>query len=332
MKEELRLDKAKLVDARLSNANSSVENIPPSSVLFAMKPRRQLRHPSPIVHFDWSCDKRTILAVCKSSLTTIWDAFTGQKEYDIKTTYSANNSCSYGPSNTVIAVSGRADNVTLVNLKSKDDNLSTHRVGSHKAPVMDCKFFASDQQILTAGADCVCGLWDVQRADAVQMFKGHTGEILSIALKSKDPFCMFATSSADGSVRVWDPRTGECEMKFVGHEAPVGQVKFYPTSEALATASTDGTCRLFELRADQEITIFHKPSIVLGANTVDFTKSGRVMFVGYDDSTIRVWDVLKESQLAVWLGHTDRVAHVQVSPDGTALASASWDKYLKVWA
>jgi WD40 repeat protein len=86
------------------------------------------------------------------------------------------------------------------------------------------------------------------------------------------------------------------------------------------------------LRADQEITIFHKPSIVLGANTVDFTKSGRVMFVGYDDSTIRVWDVLKESQLAVWLGHTDRVAHVQVSPDGTALASASWDKYLKVWA
>ena len=42
-------------------------------------------------------------------------------------------------------------------------------------------------------------------------------------------------------MRVWDPRTGECEMKFVGHEAPVGQVKFYPTSEALATASTDGT-------------------------------------------------------------------------------------------
>ena len=30
-------------------------------------------------------------------------------------------------------------------------------------------------------------------------------------------------------------------MKFIGHEAPIGQVRFFPTSEALATASTDGT-------------------------------------------------------------------------------------------
>ena len=47
------------------------------------------------------------------------------------------------------------------------------------------------------------------------------------------------------------------------------------------------------MRANQEITIFHKASIVLGANTLDFAKSGRVMFVGYDDSSVRVWDVLK---------------------------------------
>ena len=32
----------------------------------------------------------------------------------------------------------------------------------------------------------------------------------------------------------------------------------------------------------------------------------------------------------MWLGHSNRVSHVQVSPDGTALASASWDKMIKV--
>lgn len=130
-------------------------------------------------------------------------------------------------------------------------------------------------------------------------------------------------------------------MKFATHEAPVNQVRFFPTAEALGTASSDGTvsrqhpslshpapstlhqyslsfspstflplppspfssvhlqCRLFDMRAGQEITILSKGAIVLSASTLDFAKSGRVLFVGYDDNTIRVWDVLKVGG-AVW--------------------------------
>ena len=33
-------------------------------------------------------------------------------------------------------------------------------------------------------------------------------------------------------------------MKFEGHEGPVNQVCFSPVSDALATASSDGTVRL----------------------------------------------------------------------------------------
>ena len=82
-------------------------------------------------------------------------------------------------------------------------------------------------------------------------------------------------------------------MKFEGHEGPVNQVCFSPVSDALATASSDGTCRLFDLRADQEITIYSQPSVILGASSLDFAKSGRILFVGYNDSTIHIWDTLK---------------------------------------
>ena len=53
------------------------------------------------------------------------------------------------------------------------------------------------------------------------------------------------------------------------------------------------------MRAGQEITILSKGAIVLSAATLDFAKSGRILFVGYDDNTIRVWDVLKVGG-AVW--------------------------------
>ncbi len=50
---------------------------------------------------------------------------------------------------------------------------------------------------------------------------------------------------------------------------------------------------LFDLRADQQIKMYTKPSILFGSSALDFSKSGRILFAGYDDSTVHAWDVLK---------------------------------------
>lgn len=58
--------------------------------------------------------------------------------------------------------------------------------------------------------------------------------------------------------------------------------------------------------------------------------SGRLLFAGYNDYTINVWDVLKGTRATILFGHENRVSRVRVSPDGTALCSASWDSTLRV--
>ena len=50
---------------------------------------------------------------------------------------------------------------------------------------------------------------------------------------------------------------------------------------------------LYDLRADQQTKFYSKPSIVFGATSVDFSRSGRVMYVGYNDYSVRAWDILK---------------------------------------
>jgi WD40 repeat protein len=57
---------------------------------------------------------------------------------------------------------------------------------------------------------------------------------------------------------------------------------------------------------------------------------GRLLFGGYNDYCINVWDTLKSIRVAILYAHENRVTSVQVSPDGAALASASWDYNLKV--
>lgn len=37
-------------------------------------------------------------------------------------------------------------------------------------------------------------------------------------------------------------------------------------------------CRLYDLRADREVAIYSKESIIFGASSVDFSLSGKILF------------------------------------------------------
>ena len=62
---------------------------------------------------------------------------------------------------------------------------------------------------------------------------------------------------------------------------------------AFATGSDDATCRLFDLRADQELMTYSHDNIICGITSVSFSKSGRLLLAGYDDFNCNVWDALK---------------------------------------
>lgn len=57
---------------------------------------------------------------------------------------------------------------------------------------------------------------------------------------------------------------------------------------------------------------------------------GRLLFAGYNDYTVNVWDTLKCVRVCLLYGHENRVSCLQVSPDGTALSTGSWDFTLRV--
>lgn len=63
---------------------------------------------------------------------------------------------------------------------------------------------------------------------------------------------------------------------------------------------------------------------------VFFHSSGRLLFGGYNDYTINVWDVLKGTRVSILFGHENRVSTLRLSPDGTAFCSGSWDHTLRV--
>lgn len=235
----------------------------------------------------------------------------------------------------------------------------------HEGYISCCRFLNSSR-IVTSSGDGSCRLWDINKNVATHMFKGHMQDVMSIS-PNPDNENIFVSGSIDLDCKLWDIRekgtigtftsapaknafdwndepefNGEivgAKMLYTEHESDINSVAFYPDGFAFGSGSDDMTCKLWDTRTHQEVNVFRNNTMVTGVNSIDFSKSGRIMFAGYDDSQLLGWDTLKnpnesgEAEPVISLRrHQLKVSSVSVHSAGKAVATASWDTLIKIYA
>jgi hypothetical protein len=114
-----------------------------------------------------------------------------------------------------------------------------------------------------------------------------------------------------------------------GHTDGVCGVAFSPDGRLLATASFDGTARVWDPATGGHLrTLTGHDGGVWG---VAFSPDGRLLATASRDGTARVWDPATGGHLRTLTGHTGTVWAVAFSPDGQLLATASSDKTARLW-
>ena len=281
----------------------------------------------------WAGDSLHVVSASQDGKLIIWNADTTNKLDSITLRSPWVLTCAYETThNRMVACGGLDNNCSLYRIG--DD------VGSQKRPpavvlsghdgYLSCCRFVNDKTILTSSGDSTCILWDIPTRKEVTAFHDHQGDVTRISLSPTDPN-VFVSGSCDGLAKVWDIRAGACTMTFDKHDNDVNDVDFMSNGTVFATASEDSSCCLFDLRANSEILTFIEDDILGGAMAVTFSKSGRIVFAGYDDFSCLGWDVLApESSRYALTKHKDRITCLGVSPDGHALCTGSWDNTLLV--
>lgn len=74
-------------------------------------------------------------------------------------------------------------------------------------------------------------------------------------------------------------------------------LQFFPNGNAVITGSDDATCKLYDLRADQELITYQDSSIMCGVTSLAPSLSGRLLLAGYDDFNVNIWDALKAERV-----------------------------------
>jgi len=213
----------------------------------------------------------------------------------------------------------------------------THAELAQHEGYLSCCRFIGETEVITSSGDGTCILWDVESKTAKQVFSDHTGDVMSVALHEEKN--IFVSGSCDATAKLWDYRLaggksgGSNSVKtFPGHESDINSVSFFPDGNAFGTGSDDSSCRLFDIRAYAQLNKYAAEKILCGITSVAFSRSGKMLFAGYDDYNCYVWDTQLGVLVDHLIGHDNRVSCLGVADDGRALCTGSWDTLLKIWA
>ncbi|XP_039299244.1 guanine nucleotide-binding protein subunit beta-1 [Nilaparvata lugens] len=301
-------------DTSLVQATSNMEPIG----RIQMRTRRTLRgHLAKIYAMHWGSDSRNLVSASQDGKLIVWDSYTTNKVHAIPLRSSWVMTCAYAPSGSYVACGGLDNICSIYSLKTREGNVRVSRELPGHTGYLSCCRFLDDNQIVTSSGDMS---WLVNHLFYV--------ECISYPLKIHNYIFIDCTSEC---VKLWDIREGSCKQTFPGHESDINAVTFFPNGFAFATGSDDATCRLFDIRSDQELAMYSHDNIICGITSVAFSKSGRLLLAGYDDFNCNVWDSMKTERAGILAGHDNRVSCLGVTEDGMAVATGSWDSFLRIW-
>lgn len=214
----------------------------------------------------------------------------------------------------------------------------------HTDAVSRARFSPDGSYVLTAARDGTARIWRVlasKKLQPVMILRGHTRRIYD-ALFSKTG-SRVVTASVDGTARIWNLEDAgvtegsqksqvedlASEVVLSGHSSWVYSVAFSSENELVATASHDGTARVWSATTPKAVrhVLAHSSTITL----VRHDPRTRRLLTGSRNGELKLWDVDTLSQVAAFEGHEATITAAEFHRNGRLIITGGADGKVILW-
>eukprot|EP00794_Sanderia_malayensis_P020456 gene20456-22472_t len=183
----------------------------------------------------------------------------------------------------LLGVADEDGNVQLMDTRKTKEQSVIKAWSAHSNAVFDIAWVGNEAKMLTASGDQTARLWDVQKAETLGIFRGHTCSLKSINIQ-RNSACVFATGARDGKIMVWDTR---CYMKN-GYYGPMNtihsaHVRVDKNATHVVNSRKRKPRRLSMLSSDSKQSV----------TAVVFQDENIIISSGACDGSIKMWDIRK---------------------------------------
>ncbi len=209
----------------------------------------------------------------------------------------------------------------------------------NEIPMLTLSFSADGRQALLGGFDGTARIWniypDAPLREALYLQSYQSGVA---AVDFHPNGSTFAAAGAgaltnaeverENAILVWDVASVSQTSVLGGHTAAVNDVAYSPDGARLASASADGTLRIWDIAARQAVAVVQGDA---GMRTVEYRSDGAVLAVGAENGSITLMNPVDGTPFGTMTGHTGAVNDVAFDPGGVLLASVGDDGTLRLW-
>ncbi len=262
----------------------------------------------------------TMVAGYSDGTVRVWDIDEGRERRSLEVAGDAVIALAMSPSGDILGSASADGSVLLHDLKGET---SPRALEGLAGMLVSLAFDPEGARLASCAEDGTLRVWELDGSGR-DLARVDAPSAVCFAAAGSRLVC----ASGTNTLFVFDPSSDEEPARLEGHRGKITALAAHPASSRLASASEDGTLRIWDVERLELLEVLAHDRPMTG---VALDPSGTLVASGDREGEVRIWDLAGPAQPLSFLGHDADVTAIEFDSSGDRVVSASWDHTLRVW-